>query len=137
MIRYLLDTNAMLSLYDKPERMNKEIQDIIDYFYYGRHYISTVSIMEIIHLYKRNKIRTIWKNAEDIIPDLISKFEILSVKTAHLLTYSRLICPPGHNDPNDHLIISQAISEKITLISSDSKFEHYVKQNLDFIFCDF
>ena len=39
----------------------------------------------------------------------------------------------GHNDPNDRLIISQAITEKIPLISSDTKFPKYVKFGLDLI----
>jgi PIN domain nuclease of toxin-antitoxin system len=40
----------------------------------------------------------------------------------------------NHNDPNDRLIIAQAITEKLPLISSDRKFEHYRKQNLQFIY---
>ncbi|MDR3365412.1 MAG: PIN domain-containing protein, partial [Prevotellaceae bacterium] len=60
--------------------------------------------------------------------------EILPVKREHLLTYARLTALANHNDPNDHIIISQAITEKMTLISSDRKFEPYEKQNLDFIF---
>ncbi|MDR3339481.1 MAG: PIN domain-containing protein, partial [Candidatus Symbiothrix sp.] len=92
------------------------------------------SIQEIIHLYKRGKIKTTWKKAEDILPNIEMSFEILPVKKEHLVTYSKLSMAESHNDPNDHVIISQAITEKITLISSDHKFESYVKQKLDFIF---
>jgi len=35
---------------------------------------------------------------------------------------------------NDHLIISQAISDKIPVISSDYKFKEYIEQGLDFVF---
>ncbi|OAV63386.1 hypothetical protein Barb6_03775 [Bacteroidales bacterium Barb6] len=35
---------------------------------------------------------------------------------------------------NDHAIIAQAISDKIPLISSDTKFQYYTGQGLDFIF---
>ena len=35
--------------------------------------------------------------------------------------------------PFDHIIISQAISHKMTLISSDTKFPYYRKQGLDLI----
>ena len=35
-----------------------------------------------------------------------------------------------HKDPFDHIIISQAISHKLTLISSDTKFPFYRKQGL-------
>lgn len=39
-----------------------------------------------------------------------------------------------HKAPNDRLIIGQAISDKTILISSDHKFERYVKYGLNFIF---
>jgi PIN domain nuclease of toxin-antitoxin system len=35
---------------------------------------------------------------------------------------------------NDHAIISQAISDKIALISSDGAFENYTAQGLNFVF---
>ena len=37
------------------------------------------------------------------------------------------------NDPSDRLIISQALTEKMPLISSDIQFPKYVKYGLDFI----
>ena len=39
-----------------------------------------------------------------------------------------------HKDPSCHFIIYQAITDKITLISSDQKFAFYQKQHLKFIF---
>ena len=99
-------------------------------------YVSTISIQEIIHLYKRNKIKTKWRTPEDILPSIEKNFEILPVKREHLVTYSGLSTPKAHNDPYDHVIISQAITEKITLISSDQKFKYYSVQKLDFIFND-
>ena len=38
-----------------------------------------------------------------------------------------------HKDPFDHIIIAQAISHKMTLISSDTKFPFYRKQGLRLI----
>ena len=40
----------------------------------------------------------------------------------------------NHNDPSDHIIISQAITMRLPLISSDRKFPFYVKQGLDLIY---
>lgn len=39
----------------------------------------------------------------------------------------------AHKDPIDHIIIAQAISHRMTLISSDTKFPFYRKQGLDLI----
>jgi hypothetical protein len=35
---------------------------------------------------------------------------------------------------NDHIIISQAITERMKLISSDRKFSFYLKQKLELVF---
>jgi PIN domain nuclease of toxin-antitoxin system len=133
MDRYRLDTNIVLFSLFHPNELVRNVGDLLR-DYNNRFYVSTVSIQEVIHLYKRNKIKTPWKRAEEIIPSIEAAFEILPVKKEHLATYSKLSTTESHNDPNDHVIISQAITEKITLISSDQKFEGYVVQKLDFIF---
>ncbi len=38
-----------------------------------------------------------------------------------------------HRDPSDHIIISHAMTLKMPLISSDTKFGFYAKQGLDLI----
>jgi len=48
--------------------------------------------------------------------------------------YAMLPMYENHRDPNDRLIIAQAMSDKISLGSSDRKFEQYTKYGLDFIF---
>jgi PIN domain nuclease of toxin-antitoxin system len=45
----------------------------------------------------------------------------------------KLALVEGHNDPSDRLIISQALTEKMPLISSDKKFPKYRKLGLDLI----
>ena len=133
MERYLLDTNIVLFSLFSPKELERKVDDLLT-DYYSLFYVSTISIQEIIYLYKRNKIKTKWRKSEDILPSIETKFEILSVKKEHLITYSNLSIMNEHNDPYDHVIISQAITERITLISSDGKFEDYIPQKLDFIF---
>jgi len=38
-----------------------------------------------------------------------------------------------NNDPSDHVIIAHAITNRIPLISDDSKFEFYRNQGLELI----
>ena len=133
MVRYLLDTNIVLFSLFSPEKLEREVEDLLT-DYNSLLYVST--IQEIIHLYKRNRIKTQWKKSEDIVPGIEKQFKILPVKREHLVTYSGLSTPKEHNDPYDHVIISQAITERITLISSDNEFEGYISQKLDFIFND-
>jgi PIN domain nuclease of toxin-antitoxin system len=135
--RYLLDTNIVMFYILNPRDLIRKVQNILN-DYNNIFYVSTTSIKEIIHLYNSGKIKTtIWKRAEDIVPDIENaNFRLLPVKREHLVTYATLSTPKDHSDPNDHIIISQAITERMFLISSDRKFEQYGKQNLYFIFND-
>jgi len=62
--------------------------------------------------------------------------EILPIQKDVMLTYSRLRInnAQNHRDPSDHVIISHAMTLKMPLISSDTRFDYYRKQGLDFIF---
>jgi PIN domain nuclease of toxin-antitoxin system len=48
---------------------------------------------------------------------------VITVNTEHVLTLAKL--PDHHNDPFDRIIVSQAISEQLTLISRDKEFKKY------------
>lgn len=52
----------------------------------------------------------------------------------HLDTLAALPLYDDHHDPNDRLIIAQAIADRVPLVSSDQKFARYVRHGLDFIF---
>jgi PIN domain nuclease of toxin-antitoxin system len=50
---------------------------------------------------------------------------LLPIKFEHLDELSRLPTFPGHRDPFDRLLIAQAISEELTIVSSDTRFGDY------------
>ena len=52
-----------------------------------------------------------------------NNFQILPVQLSHALYLENL--PPHHKDPFDRLLISQAIVEDMTLVSSDKRFSDY------------
>ena len=60
---------------------------------------------------------------------------ILPLKKEHMMTYAKMQIneQQGHKDPSDHIIIAQAITEHLPLISSDTRFPFYRKQGLDLI----
>jgi len=99
-------------------------------------YVSSESIKEFIHLVKTKKI-VLKKELSAIdvfclIEDTFC-FCVKYVAKEHLRTFFDLDLVEGHNDPSDRLIIAQAITEKIPIISSDKKFPKYRKQGLEFI----
>ena len=57
MARYLLDTNIVLFSLFNHEELEIEVSDLLD-DYNNRFYVSSVSVQEIIHLYKKDRIET-------------------------------------------------------------------------------
>ena len=137
-MRYLLDTNIFLFLATDYEILDKKVCQIVD-DYHNTLYISTESVKELILFYRKQKNKTkFWKNETEMVLSIESEYgmKILPVKKEHLLTYARLSTneAQGHRDPSDHIIISQAITERMPLISSDRKFHFYTEQDLDFVY---
>jgi len=134
-MRYLLDTNIFLD-YVVDDYISTDILNLID-SYENQIYVSSESIKEFIHLVQSGKV-ILEKNYRLLdVFDLIENtfgFEVKYVAKEHLRTFAKLDLVEGHNDPSDRLIISQALTEKIPLISSDTKFPKYRKQGLDLIF---
>lgn len=60
---------------------------------------------------------------------------VLYLHKEHYETYSKLRINEAqeHYDPSDHLIISLALTNRLTLISGDGKFPFYRNQGLDLI----
>jgi PIN domain nuclease of toxin-antitoxin system len=96
-----------------------------------------VVVQELLLLFRIGKFtpKSQYKSEQSIISAIVD----LGIKTVfvnenHFTQYSMLTIFSDHKDMNDHLIISQAISDKIPLISSDRKFKLYEKQGLQFVF---
>ena len=133
-MRYLIDTNILIDFIVE-EYISNDILELIDN-YENLIYVSSESIKEFIHLAQHNKIRPKNKispiDVFDFIENTLS-FKVKFVAKEHLLTLATLDLVENHNDPSDRLIIAQAITEKMPLISSDRKFPKYRKQGLEFI----
>lgn len=59
---------------------------------------------------------------------------IIDVDRRHLAAYASLPMLKDHSDPFDRLIIAQAITDKIPIVSSDHKFKLYEKYGLQLVF---
>jgi PIN domain nuclease of toxin-antitoxin system len=61
---------------------------------------------------------------EDLKEEILkNNFEILPLDFEHIIGLSKL--EEIHKDPFDRIIISQAISENLTIVSKDSNFSLY------------
>jgi PIN domain nuclease of toxin-antitoxin system len=123
-------------LFGEKDKISQETQSILS-DYNCQLYVSIIAVNELLQLWRIGKVKSKkFKSANDLVKsietDFLIKIEPFSIQNLEVL--SKLIVSENHNDPFDHAIISQAISDKLTLISSDTKFKHYTSQKLKFVF---
>ena len=139
MNRYYLDTNILVFLLEKrSDEISKEVGELI-LDYENLLFTSTVCVHELIHLSQIGKLHIKRKGKNADISEFSQWLDEMSIKIVpvtvqNLQTYSTLPLFDEHRDPNDRLIIAQAISDKIALVSSDRKFDMYEKYGLEFVF---
>jgi PIN domain nuclease of toxin-antitoxin system len=135
-MRYIIDSNIFLFLLLDKEQLTRDVQYILD-DYTNQLYISSESVKEIIHLLQSGKVHIKqWKSAGDIVGFINNEtdFKIKYIGEEHLITLSELPLHKYHTDPSDRMIIAQAITEKMPIISSDRKFHDYRRYGLKFVF---
>ena len=85
--------------------------------------VSIASFWEITIKTSLGKLTT-YENVADAINKALTKgFKILPIKCNHLITLSALELI--HRDPFDRIIIAQAMTENMPLVSSDDVFQQY------------
>lgn len=139
-MRYYLDTNILEFLMHSPKQnLHHDIASVL-FDYSNILLTSTVCVQEFIHLAQIGKLnrgrgRKCTVTAGDLLDWLeTTGIEIVPVSRLHLRQYAALPLHGDHRDPNDRLIIAQAISDRISLISSDGKFSEYSSDGLDFVY---
>ena len=141
MARYLLDTNILVFIVNKDDDcLSNDVKSIL-MDYENEFLISIETIRELIVAYKTKKLLgKLFHSPIEMVDSIQRDYGIRIVQTDMevMRTMAKLIVNEAeqHNDPSDHLIISQAISMRLPLISSDRKFPFYRKQGLDLIFND-
>lgn len=116
---YLLDTQVYLWWLAGDPRLTQNAQKILKNPDFPA-YLSVASVWEIVIKQAKGKLQ-LSKDLEWIINK--SNFRILSIELPHVLHLKQL--PDYHRDPFDRILISQALSEKFTLITGDAKIWQY------------
>lgn len=138
-MRYYLDTNILLFLItEQKDEICRSLQEILS-DYCNTLMTSSVCVHELIHLYQIGKLpfkkgANAPKSSEVLEWLDEMGIEVVLADKRHLQCYSELALYADHRDPNDRLIIAQAIADRIPLVSSDRKFSRYGRYGLDFIY---
>ena len=119
---YILDTNALIFYLYNPERLSKAAVDIV-HNEDNQIYVSIVSLWEIAIKSSIGKLEI--KNSMEEIAGICLKYkiELVAINPRHLDQIANL--SQIHGDPFDRLIISQAITENLTIVTSDSIIPKY------------
>lgn len=119
----LLDTHTFLWFIDDDPRLSeaaaRHIGDPA-----ARVLVSVVTAWEIAIKVSTGKL-TLDRPLTQLWPESLSQneFEVLDVRSEHVMALSPL--PLHHRDPFDRLLIAQAISEQLQLVSADAAFDAY------------
>ncbi len=136
-MRYLIDTNIFIYMMVEPDKLSSDVDAILR-DYDNVLYMSIESLKELVLAYRNKGLwANVWNSEFEMVQSIKeSSIVLLPIKYEHIQTYAKMTLNEvqGHKDPSDHIIIAQALTEKIPLISSDSRFEFYRSQGLDLVF---
>lgn len=131
-MRYMLDTNIFLFMVNKSRRLSKPVESIVT-DWSNSLCMSMESVREIIIKQREKDFNgRRWNTIESLIGCIQDEFmiDILPVDLNVMRTLFALRPGPDHHDPFDHIIIAQAITCRMPLISADEKFPYYCQQGL-------
>lgn len=122
-MRLLLDTHAFIWMLEAPEKLSdKVIQAHNDQA--NTLYLSVASLWEIQIKRALGKLEMDVPLAQIVHEQLQGgRFQLLDIRAEHVLALDEL--PPYHNDPFDRLLIAQARTEGMPLVSTDRVFSQY------------
>ena len=121
-MKYLLDTHILLWFITNSPELKGEVREIIinpD----NEIYLSVVSEWELVIKSNIGKLKL--KSDFHAFAKLINELGIISIaiNREHLECYETL--PLLHRDPFDRMLIAQAKTEKLTVITHDQNFKGY------------
>ena len=121
-MKYLLDTHVLLWAAGQPERLSESVHTLLE-DRQNQLYFSSVSIWEIVIK------RSLGRNDFVVDPRLLRYGSInngyveLPMASEHALTLETL--PGIHKDPFDRILVAQAITEQMKLITADTILGKY------------
>jgi PIN domain nuclease of toxin-antitoxin system len=127
---YLLDTHVFIWATLETKKLSKKSRDII-FDKNNEIFVSTVSFWEISLKTRINKF-----SFENInitkFPEYARNmdFTIIDMKEEESITFHKLPLKDNHKDPFDRMLILQAITKNMVMISKDRLFEQYKENGL-------
>jgi PIN domain nuclease of toxin-antitoxin system len=129
-MKYLVDTSVLIhSLISKPKLNHRALNLLADNS--SELYLSAVSSWEIIIKAATGKL-VLPERPTEFVTRAMRLMSLQSLDITHLHALAVDALPNHHRDPFDRMLIAQAISERMTVLTADRAFQKY---NVDLIYC--
>jgi len=127
-MKYLLDTVAFLWSVDAQDRLNTRTKEILE-DQAAELFLSPVVSWEIVIKVTRGRL-TLARSVSETLDLAFAKFAMQAQPITHAHTLMLGELPAIHNDPFDRMLVAQARSEKLILVTADSVIEKYPVETL-------
>ena len=139
-MRYLLDTHIFIWYAKEQDNLSSDVANIV-FDYENELLMSMESVKELLVLYRTKRLfQKYWSSPISMIDSIQRQYGIRIIlpdmEVMRVMAKLEINEVQEHNDPSDHVIIAQAITMKLPLISSDHKFPFYRNQGLDLVYND-
>jgi PIN domain nuclease of toxin-antitoxin system len=129
-VRYLLDTSVFLWARSAEHKLNAKAQALIT-SPESELFLSAASSWEISIKYALGSLK-LPKRPSEFIPEALRSWSISALDITHEHGLRAGELPPHHRDPFDRMLIAQARSERMVLLTADVILEKY---DVDLIDC--
>ena len=127
-MKLLIDTHYLLWIFMDTTKISQKLQEellSVD----NEIYYSQVSLWEIAIKYSIGKLSLHGITPEELYQEIENSFLLCKkLENQDLISSYRL--PREHKDPFDRMLVWQAISSRMTLLSVDAKMDRYVEYGL-------
>ena len=126
-MRYLLDTHILFWSMSDEDKLSEQVLSMVN-DPENEIMFSSASVWEVVIKHDKNPAGMPVGGQEFLEGCLEAGFMPLPIENHHVLAVSTLIRKEGeppHNDPFDRILIAQAKSEGVTLITHDRLLEGY------------
>jgi len=127
-MRYLLDTTIFVWSLREPEKLNKDALGILENDS-QEVFLSAVSSWEVVIKSAIGQL-TLPKEPAQFIAEALAKFALQSLSISHVHSLAVGELPQHHRDPFDRMLVAQARSENMVLMTADMLMEKYPVETL-------
>lgn len=121
-MKLLLDTHAFLFAVDRPERLSLSMRELLTSASVDR-WVSVIALSEIAVKVQKGKLAMPLDRQYYTDQLYALNAKILPIELEHCYTLFSL--PRHHGDPFDRLLVAQAKSEGLTIVTQDAAFSLY------------